>query len=86
MINKGVVLDMMKRQWKEQLLEHFVGDLDKLRNADMSKVAEGTVRHPVTRTMLKMIGIKAQDLEKVFEEVRQEVLEGGNCYDNPKGL
>ena len=77
-MDKNVILENIKSQWKLQVQEQYKQEPEKVKSADIEKHAKQIMNNPVIKMTSKITKIKLEDVIKILDEIRQEVIEESN--------
>lgn len=73
---KEGVLAMLKKEWKKPVVKQYQENPSLVRDADISKNAQGIYDNGVVNRTCVMVGITLEDIEKTLTEIRSEVIRG----------
>ena len=74
---KEDILSNLKAQWKKAVEQQFQTAPEKVVCADVKKNAAELMSNPVVSGAGKLAGITVEDIERVLQEIKDEVISSG---------
>jgi hypothetical protein len=74
MTEKDDMLATLKAQWKVQIEKEYKAEPEKVKASDVNKTAEDIVKNPIIKMIMRLKGIKKEDIVKTLTKIKQEVI------------
>jgi len=75
-VNSGILIGL-KQQWKKVVVVQYQKEPEKVKNSNIEKNTDDICNNFQVKMVMRMRGIKREDIKRILTEIQSEVISGG---------